>query len=50
MADAERRSAAKQFAADWAVMQAYGFDIKTTIETSCVAELMKTYQKLTQQG
>ncbi|MBR2382369.1 MAG: hypothetical protein IKA89_01330, partial [Anaerotignum sp.] len=24
-----------------AVMQAYGFDIKTTTETSCVAELMK---------
>ena len=35
---------------DKAVMQAYGFDIKTTTETSCVAELMKMYQKLTQQG
>ena len=31
-----------------AVMQAYGFDIKTTTETSCVAELMKMYQKLTE--
>ena len=30
-----------------AVMQAYGFDIKTTTETSCVAELMKMYQHLT---
>ena len=35
---------------DKAVMQAYGFDIKTTTETSCVAELMRMYQKLTQQG
>ena len=35
---------------DKAVMQAYGFDIKTTTETSCVAELMKMYQRLTQQG
>ncbi len=33
---------------DRAVMQAYGFDIKTTTETSCVAELMKMYQKLTE--
>lgn len=32
---------------DRAVMQAYGFDIKTTTESSCVAELMKMYQKLT---
>ena len=32
---------------DRAVMQAYGFDIKSTTETSCVAELMKLYQKLT---
>lgn len=32
---------------DKAVMQAYGFDIKTTTETSCVAALMKLYQKLT---
>jgi len=31
---------------DKAVMQAYGFDIKTTTETSCVAELMKMYQRL----
>ena len=33
---------------DRAVMQAYGFDIKTTTETSCVAELFKLYKKLTQ--
>lgn len=31
---------------DKAVMRAYGFDIKTTTESSCVAELMKKYQKL----
>lgn len=31
---------------DKAVMQAYGFDVKTTTESSCVAELMKMYQKL----
>ena len=31
---------------DKAVMRAYGFDIKTTTESSCVAELMKRYQKL----
>ena len=28
-------------------MQAYGFDIKTTTEATCVAELMKMYQTLT---
>lgn len=33
---------------DRAVMQAYGFDVKTTTESSCVAELMKMYQKLTE--
>ena len=33
---------------DRAVMQAYGFDIKTTTETSCVAELMRRYQELTE--
>ena len=33
---------------DKAVMQAYGFDVKTTTEPSCVAELMKMYQKLTE--
>jgi len=33
---------------DRAVMEAYGFDRKTTTEESCVAELMKLYQKLTQ--
>ncbi len=33
---------------DKAVMQAYGFDIKTTTEPSCVAELMKMYQRLTE--
>lgn len=32
---------------DRAVMQAYGFDVKTTTEASCVAELMKMYQRLT---
>lgn len=34
---------------DKAVMRAYGFDIKTTTETSCVAELMRRYQELTEQ-
>ena len=33
---------------DRAVMQAYGFDVKTMTESSCVAELMKMYQQLTQ--
>ena len=33
---------------DRAVMRAYGFDIKTTTETSCVAKLMQMYQVLTQ--
>ena len=32
---------------DKAVMQAYGFDVKTMTEASCVAELMKMYQALT---
>ena len=32
---------------DRAVMQAYGFDVATTTETSCVAELMRMYQRLT---
>lgn len=32
---------------DRAVMRAYGFDVKTMTESSCVAELMKMYQKLT---
>ena len=32
---------------DRAVMQAYGFDIKTMTESTCVAELMKMYQELT---
>jgi hypothetical protein len=31
---------------DRAVMQAYGFPIKGTTESMCVAELMKMYQKL----
>lgn len=35
---------------DRAVMQAYGFDIKTTTETSCVAALMKLYQQLTERS
>ena len=33
---------------DKAVMRAYGFDVKTTTETTCVAELMKRYQALTE--
>ena len=33
---------------DKAVMRAYGFDIKTMTESSCVAELMKLYQSLTE--
>lgn len=32
---------------DRAVMQAYGFDVKTMTESQCVAELMKMYQELT---
>lgn len=31
---------------DRAVMRAYGFSIKDTTESSCVAELMKMYQEL----
>ena len=31
---------------DKAVMQAYGFDIRSTTESSCIAELMKMYQAL----
>ncbi len=33
---------------DRAVMQAYGFDVGKTTETSCVAELMRMYQRLTE--
>ncbi len=33
---------------DRAVMQAYGFDVKTMTESSCVAELMKMYQAKTE--
>ncbi len=32
---------------DKAVMRAYGFDIKSMTESTCVAELMKMYQELT---
>ena len=32
---------------DKAVMQAYGFDVKTMTESTCVAELMKMYQEMT---
>ena len=32
---------------DRAVMEAYGMNIKTTTESSCVAELMRRYQQLT---
>ena len=35
---------------DKAVMRAYGFDIKTTTEPTCVAELMRMYQKLTEES
>lgn len=31
---------------DKAVMQTYGFDVKTMTESSCVAELIKMYQEL----
>ena len=34
---------------DKAVMEAYGFDWRKMTETDCVGELMKMYQKLTQQ-
>ena len=34
---------------DRAVMQAYGFNVKTMTESQCVAELFKLYQKLTNQ-
>ena len=34
---------------DRAVMQAYGFDIKTMTESQCVAELFKMYQELTKE-
>lgn len=32
---------------DRAVMQAYGFNVKTMTESQCVAELFKLYQELT---
>ena len=35
---------------DRAVMQVYGFDVATTTETSCVAELMRMYQRLVEQN
>ena len=31
---------------DRAVMEAYGFDVKTMTESQCVAELFKLYQEL----
>ncbi len=34
---------------DRAVMQAYGFDVKTMTESECVGELMKMYQKMTRE-
>ena len=34
---------------DRAVMHAYGFDVKTMTEATCVAELMRMYQELTNQ-
>ena len=33
---------------DRAVMTAYGFDVKTMTESTCVAELMRMYQALTE--
>ena len=33
---------------DRAVMQAYGFSVKDMTESSCVAELMKLYQMMTE--
>ena len=35
---------------DRAVMQAYGFDVGSMTEASCVAELMRMYQALTEKG
>lgn len=32
---------------DRAVMRAYGFPIKETTESTCVAKLMKMYEELT---
>ncbi|MBQ6211164.1 MAG: methylase [Prevotella sp.] len=32
---------------DRAVMEAYGFDVKTMTESQCVAELFKLYKELT---
>ena len=32
---------------DRAVMQAYGFNVKTMTESQCVAQLFKMYQELT---
>ena len=34
---------------DRAVMQAYGFDVKSMTESSCVAALMKLYVRLVEQ-
>ncbi len=34
---------------DRAVMKAYGFDVKTMTESTCVSELMKMYQELTKE-
>ena len=34
---------------DKAVMDAYGFDWRKMTESDCVAELMKMYQKLTEE-
>lgn len=35
---------------DRAVMQAYGFSVKDMTKSKCVAELMRMYQKMTDQG
>ncbi len=41
------RTAMQKYSNDRAVMAAYGFDVKTTTEATCVAALMKRYQTLT---
>ena len=35
---------------DRAVIQAYGFNVATTTETSCVADLMRRYQAINQKA
>ena len=56
MTDTEKKLAAKKFSHDWAGRGdekqdtgVYGFWGRLNDEASCVAELMKMYQKLTKQ-